>query len=79
MENMYEFILNTALILKEKHIMNIWIVAYFDKGDIESTVTAFDNHTAALLCYETFQKEHDNVSIDEVPLYKTVAIRKCIE
>lgn len=49
----------------------IWIVSYFDYGDTEATVTAFDNQTAALSCCECFKKEHRFVFIDEVPVYKS--------
>lgn len=51
--------------------MKVWIVTYFDEGDIEATVTAFSNKEAAQLCLETFEKLHTYISIDEVPVFSS--------
>ena len=51
--------------------MKVWIVTYFDEGDIEATVTAFSNKEAAQLCLETFEKLHAYIWIDEVPVFSS--------
>ena len=51
--------------------MKIWIVTYFDEGDIEATVTAFSNKEAAQSCLEAFEKLHTYVSLNEVPVYSS--------
>lgn len=51
--------------------MKVWIVTYFDEGDIEATVTAFSNKEAAQSCLEAFEKLHTYISIDEVPVFSS--------
>lgn len=51
--------------------MKVWIVTYFDEGDIEATVAAFSNKEAAQLYVETFEKLHTYVSLNEVPVYSS--------
>lgn len=52
----------------------VYIVTYYDKGVREPVVTAFDNKDAAELCYETFCKEHDIISLDRAPVYKSFEV-----
>lgn len=51
--------------------MKIWIVTYFDEGDIEATVSVFSNKEAAQSCVEAVEKLHTYVSLDEVPVYSS--------
>ena len=51
--------------------MNVWVVAYFDDGDLAPTVTVFDNETVATFCYNDFIMVHKYVTLKEVPINKT--------
>ncbi len=47
--------------------MKIFIVTYYDKGEL--TVTAFSNYEAAMACYRHFKETHAIVSIDKCEVY----------
>ena len=47
----------------------IWIVSYFDDGDNEATVTAFDNNKAAYDYFAWANSKHQHASMDECPVY----------
>lgn len=47
----------------------IWVVSWFNNGDLEATVTAFNNKKAAQKCYAHFLGVFDHVNYDECPVY----------
>lgn len=48
----------------------IWVVSYCDDGDLEPTVTVFNNGNAAANCKQSFiNAGHQRVSLDACPLY----------
>jgi len=47
----------------------IWIVTYYDKGDPEATVAAFDNEQAADTYRAYLKNKHQHVSMDKCPVY----------
>lgn len=49
----------------------VWIVSYYDKGDPEATVTAFDNKRAAADYYTHILNKHEHLTMDECVVYDT--------
>lgn len=46
----------------------VWVVTYWDTGS-EPVVTVFNNPHAANMSKEFFEKHHDGVCVDHVPIY----------
>lgn len=51
-----------------------WVVSYWDEGDKEATVTAFNSKEAGEACFKAFLGVYDHVQIDEVPVYMTFIV-----
>ena len=52
-----------------------WVVSYCDEGDLEPTVTAFDNFDAAANCKRFFvYAGHQRVSLDACSVYSSFEI-----
>lgn len=52
-----------------------WVVSYCDEGDLEPTVTAFDNLDAAENCKHFFvDAGHQRVSLDACSVYSSFEI-----
>lgn len=54
----------------------VYIVTYYDKGETEPVVTAFNNLDAAEQCYKTFKDSHDIASIDRAPVYTSFTVKE---
>lgn len=55
--------------------MKLWVVSYCDEGDMEPTVTVFDNFNAAANCkYFFVDVGHQRVSLDECELYSSFQV-----